>query len=114
IVRVKAHPRPGIARGTALVRPTRVVARVARVGALALPAMLASPLVAQRSSGPPNGTLIVDGGGATDAVVRRFVELAGGAQARIVAIATAPSAIRFGPDNIVLNPDWPRERKEWS
>jgi cyanophycinase len=45
--------------------------------------------------------------------VRRFVELAGGTQARIVVIATAPSAIRFGGDNVILNPDWPRDRKEW-
>jgi len=68
---------------------------------------------AQKSSGPPNGTLIVDGGGTTEPIVRRFVELAGGSQARIVVIVTAPSAIRFGPDNVILDPDWPRDRKEW-
>ena len=72
-----------------------------------------SPAVAQKSSGPTNGTLIVDGGGATDPIVRRFVELAGGPHARIVVIATAPSSIRFGPDNVILDPDWPRERNEW-
>lgn len=45
--------------------------------------------------------------------MRRFVELAGGPQARIVVIPTAPSAIRFGDDNVILNPDWLRDRKEW-
>ena len=44
-----------------------------------------SPVVAQKSTGPANGTLIVDGGGATEQIVRRFVELAGGS-ARIVVI----------------------------
>jgi cyanophycinase len=72
-----------------------------------------SPVAGQKSAGPPNGTLIVDGGGATAPVVCRFVELAGGAQSRIVVIATAPSAIRFGDDNTILNPDWPRDREEW-
>ena len=28
-------------------------------------------------------------------------------------IPTAPSAIRFGDDNVILDPDWPRDRKEW-
>ena len=72
-----------------------------------------SPAVAQKSAGPTNGTLIVDGGGATEPIVRRFVDLAGGSQARIVVIATAPSSIRFGPDNVILDPDWPRDRNEW-
>lgn len=57
---------------------------------------------------------IVDGGGATEPVVRRFVELAGGPQAHIVVIATAPSSIRFGEKNVILDPDWPRERTEWT
>lgn len=72
-----------------------------------------SPVIAQKSTGPVNGTLIVDGGGATEQIVKRFVELAGGSQARIVVIATAPSSIRFGPDNVILDPDGPRDRKEW-
>ena len=71
-------------------------------------------LRAQKSTGPAAGTLIVDGGGATESVVRRFVELAGGHRAQIVVFATGPSAIRFGYRNIILNPDWPRDRKEWS
>jgi len=80
---------------------------------IALIAFPLSLIAAQKSSGPPNGTLIVDGGGATEPIVRRFVELAGGAQARIVVIATAPSSIRFGPENVILDPDWPRDRNEW-
>jgi cyanophycinase len=69
---------------------------------------------AQRSSGPAAGTLIVDGGGGVEPVVRRFVELAGGRQARIIVFATGPSSVRFGPQNVILNPDWPRDRHEWS
>jgi cyanophycinase len=68
----------------------------------------------QRSSGPPKGTLIVDGGGTTDLVKDRFVSMAGGKDARIVAIPTGASSIRFGPQKIILNPDWPRNRPEWA
>jgi cyanophycinase len=68
---------------------------------------------AQKSSGPANGTLIVDGGGATREVVARFVALAGGPRARIVAFPTGASAIRFGDANTILDPDWARERPEW-
>src|SRR5947207_3299806 len=71
-------------------------------------------LQAQRSSGPPTGALIVDGGGATSVVRNRFVATAGGKDARIVVIPTAASALRFGPANTVLNPDWPRDRVEWA
>lgn len=70
-------------------------------------------LDAQKSAGPAAGTLIADGGGETEPVVRRFVELAGGRRARIVVMATGPSAIRFGDQKIILNPDWPRDRPEW-
>lgn len=82
-------------------------------GVVAFIILWIGPVAAQKSSGPANGTLIIDGGGATEAIVRRFVELAGGPQARIVVIATAPSSIRFGPDNVILDPDWPRDRNEW-
>src|SRR5262245_870772 len=80
---------------------------------IAVTTLSVSPVVAQKSSGPPNGTLIVDGGSTTEPVVKRFVELAGGSKARIVVIATAPSSIRFGPDNVILDPDSPRDRREW-
>ncbi|HEV7396673.1 MAG TPA: hypothetical protein VGN86_09210, partial [Pyrinomonadaceae bacterium] len=69
--------------------------------------------VAQRSSGPAKGILIVDGGGLTDLVKDKFAELAGGSRARIVVIPTAASSIRFGDDKVILDPDWPRERAEW-
>jgi cyanophycinase len=69
--------------------------------------------MAQRSSGPERGTLIVDGGGTTALVKDRFVAMAGGKQARIVVIPTGASAMRFGAQNTVLNPDWPRDRPEW-
>ena len=83
------------------------------VGSIALLALCSGPVSAQKSAGPANGTLIVDGGGATEPIVRRFVELAGGHLARIVVIPTAPSALRFGDDNVILNPDWPRDSVQW-
>lgn len=82
--------------------------------ASALLALSAVTLHAQKSSGPAAGTLIVDGGAATEPVVRRFVELAGGHEAKIVVFATGPSSLRFGPQNTILNPDWPRDRPEWT
>ena len=73
----------------------------------------AAPLDAQKSSGPQRGTLIVDGGGATNDVRKKFVELAGGANARIVVIPTGPSTIRFGEQNTILDPDALRDAAEW-
>ncbi|MGI9075219.1 MAG: cyanophycinase [Bryobacteraceae bacterium] len=67
----------------------------------------------ERSSGPVQGTLIVDGGGTTQPVVNEFVKLAGGPGAKIVVIPTGASSLRFGPDKVILNPDWPRSRPEW-
>ena len=86
---------------------TRIAVTLAVVGLFGASAM------AQKSSGPGAGTLIVDGGGGTKPVVARFVEAAGGKDSRIVVFATGPSALRFGPQNVVLNPDWPRDRPEW-
>lgn len=83
------------------------------IAAVVFITLWANSVVAQKSAGPTNGTLIVDGGGLTQPIVRRFVELAGGPQARIVVIPTAPSQIRFGDDNVILDPDWPRDRNEW-
>lgn len=68
----------------------------------------------QRSSGPAKGVLILDGGGTTDVVRDRFVSLAGGPNARIVVIPTGVSSLRFGEKNTILNPDWPRDRPEWT
>jgi cyanophycinase len=81
--------------------------------ALSLTLSTGAALWAQ-SSGPARGTLVVDGGGATDLVRDRFVALAGGAAARIVVIPTAASSIRFGDDNTILDPDRPRDRPEWA
>lgn len=69
---------------------------------------------AQRSSGPARGILIVDGGGTTGIVKDRFVSLAGGAKARLVVIPTGASSVRFGEKNTILDPDWPRDRSEWT
>jgi len=78
---------------------------------------ISDPVLAQRSTGPANGTLIVDGGGTLPLVVERFVKLAGGVNARIVVIPTGASSLRFesvnAPDKIILNPDWSRDRAEW-
>src|SRR6266849_4553196 len=76
--------------------------------------LISLPILAQRSSGPVQGILIVDGGGTTGAVKDRFVSLAGGPKARIVVIPTGASSLRFGEKNTILNPDWPRERSEWA
>ena len=84
-----------------------------RILVLAILFAFALPVIAQRSAGPPKGTLIVDGGGATDLVKNLFVERAGGSQARIVVIPTAASSIRFGEQKIILDPDWSRDRSEW-
>jgi cyanophycinase len=67
-------------------------------------------LGAQPSGGPSKGTVILDGGGGTDPVKDRFLSIAG---KRIVAIPTGASSIRFGPQNIILDPDSPRDRPEW-
>ena len=77
---------------------------------LGIVALCTGSFAAQKSAGPPAGTLIVDGGGATEPIVRRFVEIAGGRRADIVVFATGPSEIRFGDQNVILNPDWPRDR----
>ncbi len=53
-------------------------------------AVLAQPLYDERSTiGPDRGWLIIDGGGLTNEVRDRFVALAGGGKASIVAIPTA-------------------------
>ena len=41
------------------------------------------------------------------------MKMAGGRRAQIVVFATGPSSIRFGDANVILNPDWPRDRREW-
>jgi cyanophycinase len=49
--------------------------------------------------GPTNGTLVICGGGLKDnAILKRFIELAGGSSAPIVLIPTANENDQFGPD----------------
>src|SRR6185503_8978478 len=84
---------------------------LALAGGALLSVGLAAPQA--RSSGPERGTLIVDGGGSTAPVLHRFVELAGGSNARIVAFPTGASSIRFGLENTILDPDSARDSKEW-
>ena len=56
--------------------------------------------LAQRSSGPPKGILVVDGGGTSKPVVEEFIRLAGGPKAKIVVIPTGASSLRFGAEKI--------------
>lgn len=59
---------------------------------LALAALTASTSPTPPGVGHPRGTLVIVGGGdRPDAVMRRFVELAGGADARIAVVPTASS-----------------------
>ncbi len=89
-------------------RPMRfaVVRTILALGAISL--------YAQRSSGPAKGTLIIDGGGATDSIRGQFVAIAGGSGAKIVVIPTGASEVRVAPGKTIVNPDWPSGRPEWS
>jgi cyanophycinase len=64
------------------------------------------------SSGPETGTLIVEGGAAGQAILQRFVALAGGSSARLVYVPTGASAVK-GRSGVIVDPDWPRDRAEW-
>ena len=58
-----------------------------------------SPTTPAQDVGPAAGTLMLAGGGVRDPVIaQRFVELAGGRDARIVVIPTAGSDSTYGPD----------------
>jgi cyanophycinase len=73
--------------------------RRAAVFTLALLAAAAWPAAAQPVVGPTKGTLIVAGGGRLGPeIMQRFVELAGGADARIVIIPTAGEQDEFPSD----------------
>ncbi|MCH7875259.1 MAG: cyanophycinase [Gemmatimonadetes bacterium] len=72
--------------------PRRSIVMVAAGAAL----LLASPVVGQEI-GPANGSLVIVGGAMRDtAIVRRFLDLAGGTDAPIVVIPTAGTADRYG------------------
>ena len=71
--------------------PRRSIVMVAAGAAL----LLASPVVGQEI-GPANGSLVIVGGAMRDtAIVRRFLDLAGGTDAPIVVIPTAGTADRY-------------------
>lgn len=59
-----------------------------------------TPIV-YNSSGPPNGSLVIVGGAMRDtAIINRFIELAGGSDARIVVIPTASGAEEFNSERV--------------
>ena len=65
----------------------------------------ASLLIAQTSSGPQKGTLILTGGGFGTGIIERFVTLAGGPDADFVYIPTASSGIKLDSGFIYSPPD---------
>jgi cyanophycinase len=73
-----------------------------RVLALAAVALLAAPAAraaAQTVVGPPKGSLVIVGGGIRDlAILKRFIDLAGGPDAPIVVVPTAGGAQEYGQD----------------
>jgi cyanophycinase len=69
-----------------------------------------SSLMAQHSSGPRKGALILSGGaissgGVTPVIIKRFVSLAGGPDANFVFIPTASSGIKLDSGFIYTPPD---------
>src|SRR5262245_49058985 len=69
----------------------------ARSAAVLSALALAAPLSAQPVVGPAKGSLLVVGGGRLDqAIIKRFIDLAGGHDAPIVAIPTAEEGEDFG------------------
>lgn len=62
-------------------------------------------LIAQTSSSPQKGTLILTGGGFGNGVIERFVTLAGGPEANFVYIPTASSGIKLDSGFIYIPPD---------
>ncbi len=81
------------------------ITRPAAARALALLLAL-TPIVATAQAkpeyGPPKGTLVIVGGGATDStgIVERFIELAGGPNAKIIVVPTAGGNRRENGDLI--------------
>ncbi len=62
-------------------------------------------LMAQTSSGPQKGTLILTGGEFGNGVIERFVTLAGGPDASFIYIPTASSGIKLDSGFIYVPPD---------
>ena len=61
---------------------------------LAFVAVICPSTATAQEVGPTNGSLVIVGGGLTPGIVQRFIELAGGSDAKIVVIPTA-----MGGDN---------------
>lgn len=73
---------------------------------LALPAQNREQEQAVPEVGPPNGSLVIVGGGMRDPAIReRFLQLAGGPDAPIVVIPTAGGGKKYDAYNSSL-PDW--------
>ena len=72
---------------------------------LIITACVASTLIAQTSSGPKKGTLILTGGEIGKGVIERFVTLAGGPNANFIYIPTASSGIKLTSGFIYIPPD---------
>ena len=66
---------------------------------------VASILIAQTSSGPQKGALVLTGGSFGKGVIERFVTLAGGPDANFVYIPTASSGIKLDSGFIYIPPD---------
>jgi len=66
---------------------------------------VASILIAQTSSGPQKGALVLTGGSFGKGVIERFVTLAGGPDASFVYIPTASSGIKLDSGFIYIPPD---------
>lgn len=64
-----------------------------------------SILIAQTSSGPQKGTLVLTGGSFGKGIIERFVTLAGGPDANFVYIPTASSGIKLDSGFIYIPPD---------
>src|SRR2546423_8621517 len=65
--------------------------------------LLVSALLAQPSSGPKKGALVITGGEFGPGVIERFVALAGGPDANYVDIPTAASSIKL-PSGFIYDP----------
>ncbi len=64
--------------------------RILHIASILLLINLAAPVISAQEVGPPNGALVIVGGAMQDqAIVARFLDLAGGADAPIVVIPTA-------------------------
>jgi hypothetical protein len=70
---------------------------------ITLALLCACTLLAQTSSGPKKGALVITGGKFGAGVIERFVALAGGADANFVYIPTAASSLKL-PSGFIYDP----------